>query len=364
MSPWPAEWDDVAMRMLASGIVQLAEQLRSESTVRIPYPVPLQRALDRISAMSLAVRATPPRSAMELLEWASRPFGQWPLRLRVEGMDAGEVLVAHGEPSKACLEWAVFSGDVEAEVREQRLLKAVLDKCRAHDRPDAYVAFRLLLVQRPAMSERDLTLQLARPELALTANEVRAAYRPAPPETTLGGYAAVCGGCRNLRMVDGRGRRVCREWDCPDPVSEAERLPAAEGVVWLSRELRMFIAGPGRAELRIVRALEDKGIRVGLWPDFDACDVLPEGLAWPADVKSWGNPVRLARRLTERPFRPPPGSERGFVVIAKEQTSGRPDYVRTVVRRCQWLRESKHIAVVTEQTYVNRVVARLRGEVR
>jgi len=157
---------------------------------------------------------------------------------------------------------------------------------------------------------------------------------------------------------------VCREWDGADAVSEAERLPAAEGVVWLSRELRMFIAGPGRAELRIVRALEDKGIRVGLWPDFDACDVLPEGLAWPADVKSWGNPVRLARRLTERPFRPPPGSERGFVVIAKEQTSGRPDYVRTVVRRCQWLRESKHIAVVTEQTYVNRVVARLRGEVR
>jgi hypothetical protein len=352
------------MCMLASGIVRLAEQLRSEPTVRMPYPVPLQRALDRISAMCLAVQATPPRSAMELLDWASRPFENWPFRLRVEGMDPGEVLLAHGEPSKACLEWAVFSGDVEAEVREHRLLNAVLDKCRAHDRPDVYVAFRLLLVERPAMSERDLTLQLARPELALIAKEVRAAYRPAPPETAIEGYAAVCGGCRNLRIVGARGGRVCQEWDCPDPVSEAERLPVAEGVVWLSRELRMFVAGPGRAELRIARSLEDKGIKVQLWPAFDACDVLPEGLAWPADVKSWGNPVRLARRLTKRPFRPPPGSERGFIVIAKEQTTGRPDYVRAVRHHCQWLRENKHVEVVTEQTYVNRVVARLRGRVR
>lgn len=354
------------MRMLASGIVRLAEQLRSEPAVRMPYPVPLQRALDRFSVMCLAVEVDPPRSVMDLLDWASRPFGRspWPPWLQVEGMDEGEVLLAHGEPSKACLEWAVFSGDVEAEVREHRLITAVLDKCRAHDRPDTYVEFRKLLVERPAMSERDLTLQLARPELALIANEVRAAYRPAPAETTIGGYAVVCGGCRNLRTVDGRGRRVCREWDCPDPVSETAWLPAAEGVVWLSRELRMFVAGPGRAELRIAHALEDKGIKVRLWPDFDACDLLPEGLAWPADVKSWGNPVRLARRLTERPFRPPPGSERGFIVIAKEQTVGRPDYVGTVRRRCPWLKETKHVEVVTEQTYINRVVARLRGGAR
>jgi restriction endonuclease in pPIWI_RE module len=65
---------------------------------------------------ALVAGLPPPRSVMDLLSWADRPFGQWPWRLHVEGMDPGEVLLVDGEPSKACMEWALFNGDVEAEV--------------------------------------------------------------------------------------------------------------------------------------------------------------------------------------------------------------------------------------------------------
>ena len=131
--------------------------------------------------------------------------------------------------------------------------------------------------------------------------------------------------------------------------------------LWLRRELRIFVAGPGRAELRIARAIE-RGLRaeqvkVGLWPGYDTCDVLPDGLAWPADVKSWANPVRLARRLDKHPFRPPPDAEKAFIVIAREQVSGRPHYLRTVFRHCGWLQRTRHVEVVSEQTYVKRVIA-------
>lgn len=71
------------------------------------------------------------------------------------------------------------------------------------------------------------------------------------------------------------GRRRCQEWDCPDPSTEARRLPAAEGVVWVSGELRTFVSGPGRVELRIARKLERAGLRVALWPNFDAATCCP-----------------------------------------------------------------------------------------
>lgn len=368
--PWPPVWDEVVVSLLATGIMALADRQRDENFVlEVPYPASLQRALDRLTAMCLAAGKEAPCSVMDLLRWASTPFRDWPLPLSTDGLDADESLLAGGRPSKACVECAVLgSRDVEAEVRERRLIHAVLDKCREHKRPDAYVAFRRLLVEQPAMSDRELTEQLGRPESTLLTRELRAAYRPAPAETLVGGFAEVCKGCGNLRVVDGRGRRSCPEWDCPDPQSVRARLPEAEGVVWLPRELRMFVAAPGRSELRIARAIEHalkaEEVKVNVWPDFDACDLLPEGLAWPADVKSWANPVRLARRLTERPFRPPAGAERAFIVIAQEQVRGREHYVRTVRQHCSWLKQSRHVEVVTERTYVQRVVARLKEQNR
>ncbi len=352
------------MRMLASGIVQLFDRVRTGPALRLPYPVALQRALDRISVMAMAVDVEPPNSVMDLLTWAGRPFGEWPLRLRTDGMDGSEVLLAHGQPSRACVEWSLFAPDVEAEFRERTLIREVLDICRAQDRPDVYVAFRTLLIERPAMSERDLALTLARPDLSLLATQLRGAYRPAPGETLVGGYALVCAGCGNLRVAQPDGQRECLEWDCPDPASEGTQLAADEGVAWLGRELRMFIAAPGRAELRIARRLEEHGIVMRRWPDYDACDLIPERVALPADVKSWANPVRLARRLDARPPRVPAGARRFFVVIAKEQTRGRPHYLRALTTHSRWLRENGHVEAVTEDTYVRRVRAWIEGDGR
>jgi hypothetical protein len=348
------------MHLLASGLVQLSQVLEQSRTFPIPYPAPLQRGLDRLTAMCAVVGMEPPRSIMDLARWAHLPFGSWPWRPRVEGMGDNERLLVGGKPTKTCLEWAVVSGDVEGEVRERLLIHGVLDVCKAHGRADVYTAFRRMLVERPAMSERDLALALADPDLTLVAHFVRSAYRPAPAETLAGGHAVVCGGCGNLWALDEHGLRRCQEWDCPDPSAEGWRLPTAEGVVWLSRELRMFVSGPGRVELRIAQKLERAGLTVTLWPDFDACDLLPAEVPWAADVKSWTNPVRLAWRLTERPFTPPPGADRGFIVIAAEQTTGRPEYLRALRSHCAWLKDQSRVRAVTEKAYVEQVVRRAR----
>jgi hypothetical protein len=358
--PWPDEWHTVVLGMIASGLVELSNVLDRQAAFPVPYPVPLQRGLDRLTAMAVVTGATPPSSVMDLAAWAHRPFAEWPFRPEVEGLNDDETLLIAGKPSKACLELAVVSGDVEGEIRERLLILGVLDVCKANNDPDAYVRFRRLLVETPAMSERDLLLTMARPGFAVLAQHLRTAYRTAPPEALVDGQATVCGGCGHLWTVQVDGVSRCGEWDCPAPASIRTRLPASEGVVWLSREIRTFVSGPGRAELRIAMALQRAGLTVQLWPDFDACDVLPKEVPWAADVKSWTNPVRLAWRLTERPFKVPRGAERGFIVIAKEQTAGRPEYLRSLRNHIPWLKGQSHVQVVSEKTYISRVIGEAR----
>lgn len=358
--PWSSEWDAVVLGMVASGLVKLSQGLERRGAFPVPYPVPLQRGLDRLTAMAMVVGAEVPRSVMDLADWAHRPFSQWPFRPLVDGMNGDEVLLIEGKPSRACLEWAVISGDIEGEIRERLLIHGVLDVCKAHDDQDAYVRFRRLLVEQPAMSERDLALTMAKTEFALVAQHLRGAYRPAPAEALVDGEAVVCGGCGHLWTMDDHGTRRCHEWDCPQPSMIKKRLPASEGVVWLSRELRMFVSGPGRVELRIVDKLEHAGLTVRLWPDFDACDVFPVEVPWAADVKSWTNPVRLAWRLTERPFVVPRDAQRAFIVIAAEQTTGRPEYLRALRNQCAWLKGQSRVEAVSEKTYLERVIREAR----
>jgi hypothetical protein len=360
-APWPQEWDLVVMSMLASGLVELDRALDRRGAFPVPYPVPLQRSLDRLSAMGAAAGKEAPRSVMDLVSWAHLPFGRWPFRPGVEAMGDEETMLLWGKPTQTCLEWAVFSGDVEGEVRERLRIQGVLDVCKAHGSPETYVAFRQLLVEQPAMSARDLALALADPELALVANHVHAAYQAAPAEALVDGEAVICGGCGHLWRLDEYGVRRCQEWDCPAPSTMGARLPAVEGVVCLSRELRAFVSGPGRVELRIARKLRDAGLNVRLWPEFDACDVFPVEVPWAADVKAWLNPVRLARHLSEHPFRPPADAERGFIVIADEQITGRPEYLRVLRNHCDLPKGYPRIEVVTEKTYVTRVIRQALG---
>ena len=51
-APWRGDWDEVVLRLLASGVVEFADRVVSGQPVRLPYPVSLQRVLDRLSVAS------------------------------------------------------------------------------------------------------------------------------------------------------------------------------------------------------------------------------------------------------------------------------------------------------------------------
>jgi restriction endonuclease in pPIWI_RE module len=362
--PWRGDWGEVVLRLLASGVVDLADHMASGQPVRLPYPVSLQRALDRLSVMCIASGTSPPRSVADLLRWCQLPLGKWEMPLAGDEADDATCLIIGGQPSRECLEWAISSGDVEGEFREQRVVYEALDMCRANDRPDVYVAFRELLISKPAMSELDLATELSRADLSLVASQVQQAYEPAPPEVLVGGQAVACGRCSNLLVPGFAGELRCAEPDCTKTTLPGRAFPATEGVRWAGREIRTWICAPGRAELRIRDRLATRNLKVGLWPDFDSADLeitFPDGKRWWADVKTWASPVQLALRLKQRPFLPADEIEKAFIVVGKDQVAGRRNYMQTLRNRNPGLK-SGPVRAIAENAFISAVLRRQKGD--
>lgn len=356
-----AESDALVVHLVASGVVQLAERTAGGEAVRLPYPAPLQRGLDRLTALCFRRRTEPPASVPDLLDWCRRPLASWPLQLPDGATGHADRLLHGALPTQVCQEWAVEQGDVEAEVLERRLLSDVLATCRAADAPSAYTAFRRLLIERPVLTALEWQQCAADPVLSLLGDALRKAYAPAPGECLVDGRSVACATCGNL-LVRGQGDElVCAEDRCArGAVAVGREYRAREGVLWLARELRTFVAAPGRAEVRLAADVEAQGAQVELWPAYDAYDlriVFPDGGAWAVDVKDWANPFLLARRV--RPIPPAPPWERAFFVFPQDRLR-RPDYLRAFQHYCPLLGGVPATEGAMERPFLARVARRVR----
>lgn len=353
---------EILLAQLAAGINDYVEVTRSREPFALPYPANLQTALNKLTMLCWRYQSAPPSGVVELLEWAGRPFADWPVSPAPHDVDPDESLLLHGVPTSTCEELGALRGDVEGEIRENRTVFAVMEKARAHSAPDSYVAFRRLLIEQPLMTTRSLDQHLTRPELAMLSGEIRDAYPAVPPEGIADGVVRTCDGCRGLRLPLDQGRQwYCPDVSCPDPGRAGPDLAAAEGVVWLRRDLRTFIVGPGRAELRIAAELERRGVTFELWPDFDAYDLAVfSDRRWVVDVKAWRNPTRLGRHLRQHPIEVAPWADRGFVVIATEQVSSTQRYVDRLTRACPDLRRSTRVVAMSERSFLQQVDRRRR----
>jgi hypothetical protein len=366
-APQPPSWlpeQQIVLAQLASGILEYAQHSASGEAFRLPYPANLQAALDRLTLLAWHQGTSAPASVVELLQLAQEAFGDWKIALPEADVDPDESLLSYGRPTATCEELGSFRGDVEGEIRENALIRAVMDKARAASAPGSYVAFRELLIRRPAITALELDACLAEPDLALLADEVRRAYLPVPPEAIADGLVRTCGGCNGLRLpLDDDRTWACEDETCPAPGASGPDHAASEGVWWLRRELRTFITGPGRAELRIADAVAGMGVAVALWPDFDASDLSAfEERPWVADIKAWRNPVRLARRLRERLFVPPTQAEKAFVVIGGEQVRAHPRYVERLRKACPRVRPGQRVVAVSEAEFLRAVNRRVEAE--
>ncbi|NER34208.1 MAG: hypothetical protein F6J93_09230 [Oscillatoria sp. SIO1A7] len=335
---------ELTLHLIATGVVKLYEAVKNGKAPSLPYPVELQRGLDRLVLVCLGRKEKPPQGVPDLLSWCRRPLAEWPLELP-EDAGTGDKLLDGQSPTGICDEWAIASSDVEAELTQNKLLINVMEVCRPAKAPDSYVAFRRLLISEPVLTAFDLLKRCNDPLLERLDKQIHDAYELAPQSCALEGQFHCCSPCGNIMLRTVKGELICAEERCRvKGVAKAGRqIAQKEEVFWLKRGLRRFIAAPGLAELRLEEKLKKLGLEVELWPNFDSYDlriVFADGEAWAIDVKDWANPFLLARKLSQKvsqqePLIPsnPPWSK-AYFVFPDDRRQQRTDYLRAFKHNC------------------------------
>lgn len=326
--------DELTVHLIASGLITLTQLAQEHAALALPYPAPLQRGLNRLVLACLRRKRPPPQSVMDLLDWCRRPLISWGLDLPDESVADDERLLDDDQiPTATCEAWARSGGDIEANLSEETFMRDVISTCTTSDNPEAYTAFRRMLIERPVLTAFEFQKARNEPHIDILDEHLRGAYEPAPHSAAHNGQWATCAICGNLLLRGRRDELICEDEQCraQGRRTPARLLPLRDEVVWLRRDLRRYIAMPGRAELQLAADLEDLGLQIELWPAFDRYDIrvtFPDKTVWAIDVKDWSNPFLLARSVNSKPFPNDPPWDRAFFVFPDARCAQRPDYVR------------------------------------
>jgi hypothetical protein len=321
-----SRWRDVGDRVYADGV---------------------QSAYNHLVLRAIVCGGEPPASVPDMVTWAARePLAQWPTGLSAAalaeaGLGGGDFLVdaETRTPTQVCFEWAMAVPDVPAELFENTVIDEALASCRAAGSPDAYTAFRRLLITRPVLTAPKLAALGAELDLVPVFELIRRCYEPVPAAYRgPNGEYRLCGRCGCVLIPRRVGGFRCELDRCRhDGREEPDRVEAAPGgLLQVRRPLRVFITSPGLAETELEATLRGMGgkrsapaIEIEMWPAFDAYDLrltFADGTAWAIDVKDWASPSLLGART--RAFSGGPPHDRALIVIPAYRFRRREDYAR------------------------------------
>ncbi|MEV0266939.1 hypothetical protein AB0I49_37150 [Streptomyces sp. NPDC050617] len=362
----PACWAEaegiLLLRSIATGMVRLSQVANTGATT-LPYPDEAQRALNSTILTCLLLKAEPPTSLLKLVEWAAhRPVDRWPAALPPDAVPPGSLLLdkATRQPTQLCYEWAVDAEDSASLYSEQRYMTIAAQRCQEEVHPEAYHAFRRLLVRRPVLTHRELTTLPAagNGELEALGDLLRDIYQPTPAsylDQEQRTYTA-CARCHTLLHPTTEGGLWCERQRCRDMGTVRRgreyRADHGGGIHLLIRPLRQWVSEPGTWEIRMARRLTNNGADVELWPGFGNYGMrvrLPDGTALAVDCKDWASPALLGRQAKPPP--PDPPYDRCTWVVPSARLRDRPGFRATFER----YRSSSSPDLITDRELVGTV---------
>ncbi len=328
------------LRMVATALVDLSRRSRLPDPI---YSDKVQKAYNHLVVQCLRHRVDPPPSVPDMARWAAtRRLGEWPMDLPadVESLDEFLVDPVTKVPTQRCYEWEVAGPDAAAELFENEIIRQVFVRCETAKSPQAYTAFRYLLVNRPVLTGLEMASLIGEtPALGIVLEAVKQCYEPAPAAFRgHDGLFATCARCKCLLKPHGAGWRCeldrCRRESYATPKRHIDDR-ITSGLLQLRAPLRLFITGPGLAEVDLEAALKKKGLVAEMWPGCDAYDLritLPNRQVWAIDVKDRANPALLGYGATA--FRREPRYDTAFLVVPQYRFDDREDYKRVFDHYC------------------------------
>ncbi|MDT8916077.1 hypothetical protein [Amycolatopsis sp. PS_44_ISF1] len=355
---------ETLVRMIATAVVTLSRQHAPRNPV---YDDTVQGAFNHLVLRCLSQGVTPPASIPGMARWAAhKPLRDWPLGLpdELEASDGYLVDAGTHAPTQQCLEWVVSAPDPAAEQFENQLMLGAIGECRVAKAPESYSAFRRLLITRPVLTGTERALLGEDLDLSLLVETIKRSYEPASAAYLRDGVYAQCARCHCLLVPLEHGGYRCELDRCrrdTRPVVGRTLDPARSGGVYqLTRPLRMFITGPGLAEVDLETALTSKKLMPDMWPNFDAYDLritLPNRQVWAIDVKDRANPAFLGRGT--QPFRADPPFDRAFLVVPQYRLDEREAYTRIFTHHLPDSLRGR-VQLLSDQEFLRRLSTELR----
>jgi hypothetical protein len=307
----PAQDDRGMVRLAASALVAVQQEIDTRGFLGTPYPQVVRRLFDVGAARNLTEeRRHPwPTDLASLANLAALPLGLWAGDM---SWDREEVfpeirLVENGEVTPECRDLAADGRDPELEGIENDGFEALKSACiRLEDGDAFYTAWRRCVVERPLLStisEAAATVP-GLTDLDDWTGFVHRFYSVVPESMAFGDQVRTC-------TISGTLLRRARKGYHTESRDPAAIRAATDGLygarafrprqtLHLKRAFRVSWCHPGVAELALAKGLETIGWQVSLWPRRDRIDVeavSPGGHRIAVDVKDHLSPFRLARRF-------------------------------------------------------------------
>ncbi|WP_238845317.1 hypothetical protein [Nostoc edaphicum] len=352
--------EESTLRQIAKGVVQYAQQMQKLGL--FPYPAALQLGVEKLQAICVMQNKIQPQGVPDFLtNWGQHPIKDWTIEIDFPEDWKDAQFIEDHKPSGFCIE---LDGSYisEAERIQTEVMEEVFRKSAQY--PNLYVEFRRLIITCPVITkgERDIKSVL---QLKPFQKVLEDSYEEAPASYKKQGKFYCCGHCGGLMHRTADNQLKCENKHC----AKEKKSPVPfqcdkdDEVLWLKKGLRYFIHRPGCAELRIEKRLQELGLEVTLYPDFDKYDlhiVFPDNTVWAVDVKFWESAYNLAKkvdkpipRLIHQPY------HEAFFVFADEIREYGDEYIQEFVNRCSV--KLKKSQVMFEQIFLKAVEKKLNN---
>ncbi len=326
---------DAILPLLASGITSLALDIANGKPLQAPHPQAWQRGLNMLATECFLRNVSPPMHTHEALTWCRRPLCDWPVTFRIPASLLKEAFLDEvDQPSALCREYALLKCDAEQEAC-QKIMVEVLSESRRHRRPDSYVKFRQFLIEHPVVTDDELIQLSFDSEIGTLGAYLPVLYERVPTLIAEQGKVQICRFCGwtlqrhqgHLRCGDDRCQTLTRDFMQHTLMERTEPPGRLQRV---RRPIRRYVVVPGIYEVGSMQRLRSMGLKVDLWPGYDAYDLritFPDQTIWAIDLKDWRYPHLLAAHLTPLDQGGSLRWDRAFYVVPDQRVQDHPGYL-------------------------------------
>lgn len=356
---------------IARGLQKLEKNLKSAKLLDYPYPEDLQKGYDKLTYHYLENGFQPPLSVMELLNWCKhKPLSQWQLNLSeipdFDYYDEDSILWEDNEPSFLCQDFIEYkTPEDDGELQKKIIIDEVMNLAKKEGKPDLYVAFRQLLIEKPILCQVDLIK--FNNQYPIFRDAIASSYQPIDSVWTIDGHLYQCENCDSLIKLNSHGQTVCNNYRCrkENRLKKKQLKKDFSTYYIVAEDIFKYITLPGKAELNLYNKIKKNypNLDVQLWVEYDAHDLyltFPDGEIWAVDVKDWFNPFLLARKLNESDFSSYPSYNRGFYVFPDKHKTRDSNYLAIVKHTYKQGKQDKLINLCFAKNFLSQISQKVK----